>query len=65
MGQVLPAATGAEDVQNGIDDLTHIDDARSAELIGGKNRFEDLPLSVSQVTRVGLAHGVRASGCLL
>ena len=65
MGQIFPAATGAEDVEYGVDDLACIHDARAAPLVSGQERFEDLPLSIGQVTRVRLAYRTGASECLV
>jgi len=52
MGQVFPAAARTEHVEDGVDDLTDIYNTRAAELVGGNEWFEDLPLSIGQVAWV-------------
>ena len=61
VGQVLPATAGAEDVEDGVNDLADIHNTRATEFVSRQKLFEDLPLSLGQVARVGLAHEVGAS----
>ena len=44
--QVLPAATGREDVENAIDDLTVVDAWASARFGFGQEGFDAVPLGI-------------------
>ena len=54
LGQVSPGATGSQDVENGIHDITHVRCARSsASGSRGQKWFDQRPLGIRHVAGVG------------
>ncbi len=57
VGQVVPLAAGARLVEQGVDHLTQVDDARAAARLGRRQQgLDQLPLGVRQVRTIRLAH---------
>ena len=54
LGQLVPLTTGAQDVENGIHDLAHIqfDRATWAGACQAQQRLQAFPLNVSQIAGV-------------
>ena len=47
--QHVPLATGAIEVEDGVEDLAHVVDARPADIGGGDQELDDGPLRVGEV----------------
>ena len=58
LGQVTPLAAGAEDVEDGIDDVAQVGLAGPSAGIDGHVRFDQAPLGVGEVAGVGLCSHV-------
>ena len=56
LGQQAPGATGAIDVEDGIEHIAHIGGSRSSAEFGGREqRPDEIPLSIGKIGIVG--HG--------
>jgi hypothetical protein len=63
VGEHVPLAAGAVEVEQRVEDLAHVDRAGPAAGLGrGDQRPEDRPLVVGEVGRVGPTHGGRSRG---
>src|SRR5436305_6203311 len=63
MGQVVPLGAGARLVEQGVEDLPHIDGAGPAPRLGRRDeRPESFPLGVGEVGGIALAHGAAPGG---
>ena len=52
----VPLAAGAGQVEDGVEDLPHVDLAGPPDVEDGDQRLDDGPLLVGQVGGVGLTH---------
>lgn len=58
LGEIPPRATGAEDVENSVDDVSQVDGARTTTRFGVRQEtFEQGPLVVIEVAEISLSHG--------
>ena len=66
VGEHVPLAAAAVEVENGVEHLPHLDLAGTADGVDGNQGLDDFPLLVSQVGGVGLTHrGMSLCECVL